>query len=272
MKKLITESQLRARIASLEERMAELNELSANDVGQAAGQVAGGVAGAVAAPVRGAIQAGQAVADNAGKWWDAAKQGVSNFAQGAAQGAQQAWAATDPSKVAGRAAAALGATTAKYPTTPQEIKAFQQANGLTADGVIGPKTQAALAKAGLKPAAAPAKPAAAPAAAKPAAAPAQKPAAPAAGTTAAPAGQELRTPAEIAASQDLSSANDGSTTSGAAPAARNPNAGLTPDDPRWQGPKPDAAAAAPAAAPAATSESVTFTQEDSLARIIQLSR
>jgi hypothetical protein len=84
---------------------------------------------------------------------------------------------------------------------------------------------------------------------------------------------ELRTPAEIAASADLLSANDGSTTSGAAPAARNPNAGLTPDDPRWQGPKPAAApnaaavagvtpkpqipaaapaAAAPAAAPAAT--------------------
>lgn len=59
---------------------------------------------------------------------------------------------------------------------------------------------------------------------------------------------ELRTPAEIAASADLSSANDGSTTSGAAPAARNPNAGLTPDDPRWQGPKPAAAPNAAAVA------------------------
>ena len=59
---------------------------------------------------------------------------------------------------------------------------------------------------------------------------------------------ELRTPAEIAASADLLSANDGSTSSGAAPAARNPNAGLTPDDPRWQGPKPAAAPAPNAAA------------------------
>lgn len=55
---------------------------------------------------------------------------------------------------------------------------------------------------------------------------------------------DLRTPAEIAASQELLTANDGSTTSGAAPAARNPNAGLTPDDPRWQGPKPTATAPA----------------------------
>jgi len=43
---------------------------------------------------------------------------------------------------------------------------------------------------------------------------------------------ELRTPAEIAASADLSSANDGSTTSGAAPAARNPNPEVPPVVPR----------------------------------------
>ena len=38
----------------------------------------------------------------------------------------------------------------KYPTTSAEIKAFQQAKGLTVDGLIGPKTQAALVASGLK--------------------------------------------------------------------------------------------------------------------------
>jgi hypothetical protein len=40
----------------------------------------------------------------------------------------------------------------KYPTTQDEIKAFQKANGLAVDGIIGKNTQAALDKAGLKPA------------------------------------------------------------------------------------------------------------------------
>jgi hypothetical protein len=39
----------------------------------------------------------------------------------------------------------------KYPTTPDEIKAFQQAKGLTVDGVIGKNTRTALAAAGIKP-------------------------------------------------------------------------------------------------------------------------
>ena len=59
-----------------------------------------------------------------------------------------------------------------------------------------------------------------------------------------------QTDAEKAVAADMLSANDGSTTSGAAATARNPNAGLTPDDPRWQGAKP-APAPAPAPAPVA---------------------
>ena len=43
-------------------------------------------------------------------------------------------------------------STGKYPTTPDEIKAFQKANGLAVDGIIGKNTKAALDKAGLKPA------------------------------------------------------------------------------------------------------------------------
>lgn len=250
MKTKITESQLKARIESLE---AKLDEISAQTAGQAVGSVAG-------APVAAANWVGQKV----GQAYDAAKQGVQNFAQGVQQGYGQ---------MTGGASGAASGSTTKYPTTPQEIKAFQQANGLTADGVIGPKTQAALAKAGLKPAA-PTKPAAGQSAAQPGT---TKPAAAQQTQTqknfaaAGMAGQEMRTPAEIAASQDMSSANDGSTTSGAAPQARNTNAGLTPDDPRWQGPKPTAAAPAAPAAPAAT-ESITFGQDPSLARIIQLSR
>lgn len=59
---------------------------------------------------------------------------------------------------------------------------------------------------------------------------------------------EKRTPAEIAASQDLSSANN----------AGNINAGLDPSDPRWQGPKPGP-----------TGPQV-WTESDELSRIVSL--
>jgi hypothetical protein len=45
----------------------------------------------------------------------------------------------------------LGYDPNKYPTTPQEIMAFQKANGLKADGVIGKNTSDKLAGMGLKP-------------------------------------------------------------------------------------------------------------------------
>jgi peptidoglycan hydrolase-like protein with peptidoglycan-binding domain len=116
----------------------------------------------------------------------------------------------------------------KWPTTPAEIKAFQTANKLTPDGLIGQKTMAALQAAG----------ATAPAGFKPVGN--KAPAKPTPGAQVAPAaGQEQRTPAEIAASADLSSANN----------AGNINAGLTPDDPRWQGPKPPAASTAQPSGP-----------------------
>lgn len=151
----INESQLKDMVASLQSKMValegkQLDELTAQDVGQGLGQVAGGVAGAAALPVRGAIAAGQAVADNAGKWWDAAKQGVQNFAKGATQGAQQGWAATDPAKLAAggqpqQAAAKPGAT---KPADPKVLALQKQliAKGATikADGIMGPATQAAM--------------------------------------------------------------------------------------------------------------------------------
>lgn len=60
-----------------------------------------------------------------------------------------------------------------------------------------------------------------------------------------------QTDAEKAVAADMLSANDGTGQNGGAEQARNPNAGLTPDDPRWQGPKPVAAPVAAPAAPAA---------------------
>jgi hypothetical protein len=49
----------------------------------------------------------------------------------------------------GQAAPAPAGT--KFPTTPAEIKAFQKAHGLKDDGLIGPNTLTALAKAGIQP-------------------------------------------------------------------------------------------------------------------------
>jgi hypothetical protein len=243
-KQTISESQLRSSAARLRDYIAIVESEQQNETaataGQAVGNAAGTAAGVVAAPVRAGIEAGQAVANQAGKWWDQAKQGVSNFAQGISQGAQQGWAATDPAKlVGGQAAAKTGTTTAKPDPAVLKIQQDLIAKGakIKADGIMGPATKAAQAQFGGQ------------AAATPQTQTQQNFAA------AGMAGQEMRTPAEIAASQDLLSANDGSTTPGAAAQPRNPNAG-----------------AAPAAPAAATSESVTYKNEDSLARIIQLSR
>jgi hypothetical protein len=49
----------------------------------------------------------------------------------------------------GQAAPAPAGT--KFPTTPAEIQAFQKAHGLKVDGLIGPNTLTALAKAGIQP-------------------------------------------------------------------------------------------------------------------------
>jgi hypothetical protein len=64
--------------------------------------------------------------------WDSIKGAVG----GAIDGAKAGWSAGE---------------TPKVPTTPEEIKAFQQANGLTADGIVGPKTLAAMKAKGFAP-------------------------------------------------------------------------------------------------------------------------
>lgn len=106
---------------------------------------AGNVAGSIAVPVPGGAIAGGLIKGAS----TAAKVARGATALGTNLAAQ---AAVDKVKNASDTKT-LGYDPSKYPTTPQEIMAFQKANGLTADGKIGPKTNAMLAKMGLKPAA-----------------------------------------------------------------------------------------------------------------------
>ena len=108
---------------------------------------AGNVAGSLAVPVPGGAIAGGLI-KGASTGAKLARGGVALGTNLAAQaGIDKVKQASDTKT--------LGYDPSKYPTTPQEIMAFQKANGLTADGKIGPKTAGVLAKLGLKPAAAP---------------------------------------------------------------------------------------------------------------------
>ena len=155
-------------------------EEDANTAGNVTGQVARTAVNTATAPIRGAVAGANWLADKAGQAWDATKQGVQNFAQGVQQGFTQGGvdplAPIDSSKQAVASYNQSGNQAAKTPTTPEEIKAFQKANGLTADGIIGPKTLAVMKQKGMQ----------APAA-KPAAKPAQGQGAKASATPAAPA-------------------------------------------------------------------------------------
>jgi hypothetical protein len=222
-KTMINESELKARIASLNAKMED-----AQSMGQTVGKAVGGAAGLATALPRAGIEAGQAIANKAGQWWDQAKQGVSNFAGGVAQGAKQGWAATDPANLVGggqqqqAAAAKTGMTKPHVAAKPDPAVMARQkeliAAGakIKADGIMGPATQAAEQQFGGQASVMAAN---------------AKDAAAASGTTNAPG------------------------TVGTAP-----------------GVSPVVAQAASGQGQQPTSESVTFRQEDSLARIIQLSR
>ena len=155
--KKITEKQLNESVQSLMSKLelmeaaaapapapAQNRDLSWQNIGKAAGNVWQGVKNTVGA-----------VGDAATGAYNAVTGAASDVASGfnAAQ--------TPSTGVAAQPAS-------KWPTTPQEITAFQKANGLKADGLIGPNTMQALAKQGIQPPAgfkmAPAKK---PAAAKP---------------------------------------------------------------------------------------------------------
>lgn len=249
MSQRINESELLNKVARLKEKLAEHQQLSEVNWGALGTGAMNAVRGAGSAVTN-------ALSTTGGK-----------LAAGAALGAGAL--AAGQKLAGGGAAAPAGTTTAK--SDPAVLKQQQDliAKGakIKADGIMGPATQAAMkqfaapaaatsvdaAKAAGAAMNAPAAPVAAPAA--PVAAPAAPVAAPADATA------EKRTPAEIAASKDLLSANN----------AGDINAGLTPDDPRWQGPKPTVAAPAPAPAeaPPMTAESVTF-KSDEFSRLVSL--
>ena len=106
---------------------------------------AGNVAGSIAVPVPGGAIAGGLIKGASG---------AAKVARGATALGTNLAAQAGIDKVKNVAdTKTLGYDPSKYPTTPQEIMAFQKANGLAADGKIGPKTQGVLAKMGLTPAA-----------------------------------------------------------------------------------------------------------------------
>ena len=107
---------------------AQNRDLSWQNVGKAAGNI------------------WQGVKNTAGAVGDAVT-GAANAVTGAASDVAQGFNSAQPPTTGTAAKPA----TNKWPTTPQEISAFQQANGLKADGLIGPKTMQALAKQGIQP-------------------------------------------------------------------------------------------------------------------------
>ena len=120
--KKINESELKELTTRLNNKLVETQQI--NEVDWA------GLASKGADLVKaGAQKAGQWIANNPGK---------AGLAAGAALGA-------------GGAAAAQAATGKKWPTTPEEIKAFQTANKLKVDGLIGQNTLAALTQQGYTP-------------------------------------------------------------------------------------------------------------------------
>jgi hypothetical protein len=200
--KKITESQLKDRVNRLKEYMAVVENEQVNEVNW----------GAIGTGAMNAVKGAGAAVGNA------LKTTGGKVAAGLGLGAGGVVAGQALTKPAGGAAPAPAGTTKPAAKSDPAVMKQQQdliAKGakIKADGIMGPATQAAIAQFG-------------------GAAPAAEPT----------AGQELRTPAEIAASQDLLTANDGTGANGGTDQARNPNAGLTPDDPRWRGPKPPAPA------------------------------
>jgi len=161
--KKITEKELMESVRALRDYTDMLEGVQQEDAAQAGnivGQAGRTAANVATAPVRGAYQLGQGALDAASNAW----QGVKNFAGGVVQGAttggldplnptasaqqaQQSYAqAGQPSQ-----SAAQSAAQSAWPSTPAAIKAFQQASGLTPDGLIGPKTMQALTNQGIKP-------------------------------------------------------------------------------------------------------------------------
>jgi peptidoglycan hydrolase-like protein with peptidoglycan-binding domain len=135
--KKITEKQLMESVRVLRDYTDMLEGMQQEGVMDTVGKWAGNAAGSVSNAVN-------TVGNAIGSGVDAVKQGVNDFTSGAQQAYNTATAGQP-------GVAAQPASTNKWPTTPQEIIAFQQANGLKPDGAIGPKTMQALASKGIQP-------------------------------------------------------------------------------------------------------------------------
>lgn len=148
--KKITEKELMESVRALRDytEVAEATQpnrdFSAANIGKAAGNIWQGVkntAGAVGNTVSNAASSvGNAVGGAANAVGGAAN-AVGNAASDVATGFNSAQ----------QPGAAAQTAPSKWPTTPQAIVAFQQANGLKADGIIGQQTIQALSKQGISP-------------------------------------------------------------------------------------------------------------------------
>jgi peptidoglycan hydrolase-like protein with peptidoglycan-binding domain len=135
--KKITEHQLMESVRALRDYTEMLESVQQEGVMDTVGKWAGNAAGSVSNAVN-------TVGNAIGSGVNAVKQGVNDFTSGAQQAYNTATAGQS-------GVAAQPAPTNKWPTTPQEIIAFQQANGLKPDGAIGPKTMQSLTSKGIQP-------------------------------------------------------------------------------------------------------------------------
>jgi hypothetical protein len=159
--KKITESALKEKATSLkeylsvlenEQQVSELGWTKAMDTAYDASKASPGASkvanGAWNAIKNGAGAAYDAVKGGANAVYDAGKAALSTTA-GKAGAAGVAAGAGGMAALSG--GNAQGGKPAAWPTTPQEITAFQTAHGLKPDGMIGQKTMAALQQAGATP-------------------------------------------------------------------------------------------------------------------------
>ena len=352
--KKITENALLFRVNQLKEKMAlyEDGAPPERSWAQAAGSAVGTLGASIAAPFRAVGELGNYGYNQVAKAGDTATAAIKQGAQDFGKGASNAWQYYDPANLVGtpppnltltadelannkkiadkvaadKKTATLPNAQNKWPTTHDEIVAFQNANKLNPDGKIGNKTMAALqAKgiqppAGFKPVADKQHPAAAQhptqqqggTAAKPAA-PAQQGAAPVAGqvmpngtvSSGDPARDERLNQANqvmnmttdqrhqfdmVAGQADYNAAHPTQTAQAQTSVTQTPPPATTPanaTDPNSALGKQISNAipnSAPSSAPNAQGplgmkfqsdqikESVTFSQEDSLARILQLAK
>lgn len=139
--KKITEQQLLESTRALRDYMTNLSEAPSDmpwlqNAADMVGTVTGGTAGLANYATDQISKAGKKFSDTFNTAFGGKPTGTS---------------AAMPQSAAAPAATTAAAQTSAWPTTPDAIKAFQQAHGLKADGIIGNNTYGALVKQGLTP-------------------------------------------------------------------------------------------------------------------------